>query len=654
MDALAVRGSGGTAAAADTDRPVRGRRPRVPRPMCGIAGCVMPPGQRPDRGALERMAGALRHRGPDDRGIEVVGAVGLVHTRLAIVDPSPAGHAPMSGRDGRWWLTYNGEVFNHLELRAGLGADGWRGGSDTETLVRALEAWGEAAIDRCNGLFAYAALDTERGRLLLVRDRFGVKPLYLARHQGALWFASEIGALLAAGLPRRARRDALAYHVAYGWANGRQTPVEGVERVLPGTVVTVDLRTLATRERRWYEPATAVDPELAAELEGLGRRPLVDRLEAQLRASVQRRLMADVPVGTMCSGGLDSSLVAAFAREQHPRIVAYNASVADQPAADEGRWAQRVASGLGIELRTVRTDAASWRAGLIPAVAHNEFPLMHESSVPMAQIAALAQSDGVKVLLSGEGADELLGGYDFLDRERFEAFLPRGARLAQRARRATARTLGLWRRRGRGAVRALRRRLERHPPSRLTRPPVTEAAATYHAGVAERAAAAYAHHDGARADLEAGLLAQLSTYLPHLLNRQDKNTMQESIETRVPFLDPAVVALALNLPLEARTRPDRKGVLRDLGARHLPGGVASRAKVGFGFEVRGYLLAAARPGFLADGWLREQLEFERSEWEAAIGSLASEQALRAWTAEAWCRLMLGGQAVEAVEGELWR
>jgi asparagine synthase (glutamine-hydrolysing) len=622
--------------------------------MCGIAGCVMPPGQVPDREALERMAGALRHRGPDDRGVEVVGSVGLVQTRLAIVDPSPAGHAPIRGPGGRWWLTYNGEVFNHLELRARLGPDGWRGGSDTETLVRALDAWGEAAIDRCNGLFAYAALDRGARRLLLVRDRFGVKPLYLARHAGALWFASEIRALLAAGLPRRARRDVLAYHVAYGWANGGDTPVEGVARQLPGTVVTVDLETLATRERRWYDPAAAVDAELAGALERLGRRELADRLEAELRTSVERRLMADVPVGTMCSGGLDSSLITAFARERHPRIVAYHASVADQPAADEGPWAQRVASTLGIELRTVRTDAAAWRAGLVPAVAHNEFPLMHESSVPMAQIAGLAHSDGVKVLLSGEGADELFAGYDFVDREPFAAFQPRRTMLAQRARRYRARAAGLVRRRGRGALRGLRRRLERHPASRLTRPPVTEAAASYHAGVAERAAAAYAHHDGARRALEAGLLAQLSTYLPHLLNRQDKNTMQASIETRVPFLDPGVVALALNLPLEARTRPERKGVLRDLGARHLPGGVASRAKVGFGFDVRDYLLGAARPGFLADGWLRHELGFERSEWEAAIRPLASNQALRTWTAEAWCRLMLGGQSVQAVEDELWR
>src|SRR5919204_2664629 len=577
--------------------------------MCGIAGCIVGPGQRPDRAALERMAAAIVHRGPDDRGIEVVGQVGLVNTRLAIVDPSPVGHQPMSSPDGRWWLTYNGEVFNHLELREQLGPRRWQGGSDTETVLAALEAWGEAAIARCNGLFAWAALDTASQRLLLVRDRFGVKPLYLAGHDGALWFASELRALLAAGVPARPLADVLAHAVAYGWAEGPPTPLEGIDRVAPGTVVEVELSTLGRSERRWYDPGEAVDPERAAALVAQPRSSLADALEAELRASVRRRLMADVPVGAMCSGGLDSSLVTAFAREAHPRIVAYNASVTDQPAADEGAWAERVAGALGVELRTARMSGDEWRAGLVRAVAHNEHPLMHESSVPMAMIAALARDDGVKVLLSGEGADELFAGYDFLHPGEYRALLPGGARARQRLELVRGRLDALRRRRGRGLWWGVRRRLERHPPTRLTRPPVAAAAAQDSAEVAARARAAYARHGGARAALEAGLLGDLQTYLPHLLNRQDKNTMQESIETRVPFLDPGVVALALNLPLAARTQPLRKGILRDLGRRHLPGAVAARPKVGFGFDVRRYLTGAVRPEFLAEGLLREVLGF---------------------------------------------
>jgi asparagine synthase (glutamine-hydrolysing) len=455
-------------------------------------------------------------------------------------------------------------------------------------------------------------------------------------------------------VPARPRPDVLAHAVGYGWAESPDTPLEGIERVGPGSRLEVDLDRLAIVERRWYEPAEAVDPDRAAALVAAPRERQAAALEQELRGSVQRRLMADVPVGTMCSGGLDSSLVAAFAREAHPRIVAYNASVVDQPAADEGPWAEKVARGLGIELRTARMTGAEWRAGLVAAVAHNEFPLMHESSVPMAMIAALARDDGVKVLLSGEGADELFAGYDFLHPGEYRALLPAGARRRQRLELVRARLSALRRRRGRGLWGGLRRRLERHPPNRLTRPPVAESVAAHAAAVAGRAATAYAHHSGPRAALEAGLLGDLQLYLPHLLNRQDKNTMQESVETRVPFLDPGVVALGLNLPLEARILPLRKGVLRDLGRRHLPRGVAARAKVGFGFDVRRYLAPAARPEFLAGGVLREVLRFSAEEWSAATAGLAHDQALRVWTAEAWCRLFLEGRSVAEVEGALWR
>ena len=618
----------------------------------------MPAGREPDRAALERMSAALAHRGPDDAGIEVVGSVGLVHRRLSIVDPTPAGHQPMELGGGRWWLTYNGEVFNHLELRAELGERPWRGGTDTETLLHALDAWGEEAIARCNGLYAFAALDRDRGRLLLVRDRFGVKPLSVARHGDGLWFASEIRALLAAGVPRAARPEVVAHAVAYGWAGGPDTPIDGVARVAPGTLLDVDLAGLQTRARRWYDPAAAVDPQRAAALEGRPRDELAGALEAELRASVRRRLMADVPVGTMCSGGLDSSLVTAFARDEHPRIVAYNAAVVDQPGADEGPWAELVAGSLGVELRTARLTAQAWRAGLVAAVAHNELPLMHESSVPMAMIAALARDDGVKVLLSGEGADELFAGYDFLHAAQYAAVVPARARLRQRAEVGRARAAALARRRGRGLGQAIRRRLPGAGGTGTVAPPLLPAwapgAAAHAEEVRARARAAYAHHPGPRGALEAGLLGDLATYLPHLLNRQDKNTMQASIETRVPFLDPAVVALALNLPLEARTQPLRKGVLRDLGAAHLPARVSRRAKVGFGFDVRRYLDGAARPQFLLDGGLRELLGADRAAWAGAVRGASSAHALRLWSGEIWARLFLDGAGQDSVERELWR
>lgn len=599
------------------------------------------------------MVQAIAHRGPDDHGVEILDSVGLAHTRLAIVDPTPAGHQPMRHPDGTLWLTYNGEIFNHAELRGALRGHPYRSETDTETLLHALAAWGPDAIPRCNGLFAFAALDLRARRLLLGRDRFGVKPLYLARHDGGLWFASEIGALLAAGVPRRAASGVLAHAVAYGWAGGRATPIEGIERVPAGTALSVDLDTLEVSERRWYDPAAAVDPERAAALGRADRSELARSVEEALRASVRRRLMADVPLGAMCSGGIDSSLIAAFARDEAPGLIAFNASVTDQPAVDEGPWADRVARGLGVELRTARLSAASWRAGLVDAVRHNEFPLMHESAVPMAQIAALAREAGVKVLLSGEGADELYAGYDGLHVSEYRAFVPSALLRRQRVNGVLRRADALRRRRGRDLLGGLRRRRERPRVGASMTPGPAASVTDLEAAVHARAAQAYLGHAGPRGALEAALLGDLSLYLPHLLNRQDKNTMQHSVETRVPFLDPDVVALSLNLPLEARATPERKGILRDLARAHLPRGVASRSKLGFGFDVRPYLAGAARPEFLADGHLRELLGVSTEDWRADLGEMSSAHALRFWSGEIWCRVLLAGEAVDAVEADLW-
>ncbi|MSO40855.1 MAG: asparagine synthetase B [Solirubrobacterales bacterium] len=296
--------------------------------MCGIAGCVAPPGETPDRVVLEAMAEALRPRGPDDGGIAVEGNVGLAVRRLSIVDPGPTGRQPMADAGERWLLAYNGEAYNHMELRRQLPGRSWRGHSDTETLVEALAAWGPEAVERCNGPLALAAVDRERGRLILARDRFGKKPLYITRHEGWLWFASEFKSLLAAGIPRRPQPDALRHAAFRGWTYGRLTPLEGIERLPPGTIAEVDIRTLEASERQWYDPTASVDAELARELELMTRTQLVNRLESVLRESVTRRLMSDVPLGTMCSGGLDSSLITALARE------------AGGPGAG-GRWAGR-------------------------------------------------------------------------------------------------------------------------------------------------------------------------------------------------------------------------------------------------------------------------------------------------------------------------
>lgn len=584
------------------------------------------------------MAGLLTHRGPDDSGIAVVDRVGLAHTRLSILDCSDAAHQPMLHRSGSWWVSYNGEIFNHRAIRTELAPAPYRSTGDTETLLELLHQRGIGGIDRCNGLFAFAALDVRGRKLHLVRDRFGVKPLYLAKLPGGgLAFASELRVLFAAGVPRRTRHEVLLQAVA-GWANGAPTLVDGISRVLPGTLTTIDLDSMGVDAQEWFRTSDLVDADEASRLASIPPEQAADELEERLRASVQLRLLSDVPVGTMCSGGVDSSVITALATAAAPGVRAYNVSVADAPEADEGPWATSVARHLGIELRTVHMTGADWRAGLVRAVRHVEYPLTHESSVPMAALAELARSDGVKVLLSGEGADELLGGYEHLHARAYRDF-------ERRSRRAESLARTLYR----GAQ---RRRLLRDPePDPL---PAYDVVAQFERGVLSRALRAYSHHSGARRRLEAHLLADLSLYLPHLLNRQDKSTMLASVETRIPFLDPAVAAFAVNLPLERRVEPRRKAPLRTIADRLLPPEISARTKVGFGFDVGRYLQPAARPEFLRDGMLRHEMQVDRARWDEAIRGIAGQGWLTMWSAEIWCRSFIAGQSDEQVESALWQ
>ena len=585
---------------------------------------------------LHRMAGLLAHRGPDDSGVAVIDQVGLAHTRLSILDCSDAAHQPMAHRSGSWWVSYNGEIFNHGRLRSRLEDAPYKSSGDTETLLELLHQRGINGVRECNGLFAFAALDVRQRRLHLVRDRFGVKPLYVAQVSDGFAFASELRVLFEAGVPRRTRTDVLLQAVA-GWANGPLTPIDGIRRVLPGHIVTIDLASMSSRDETWFAPTDLVDPSYARELSTLSAEEATERFESTLRDSVRLRLLSDVPVGTMCSGGVDSSVVTALATAEEPTLRAYNVSVTDDPTVDEGPYAASVARHLGIELRTYAMTADDWRAGLVRTVRHIEYPLTHESSVPMAALAQLARDDGVKVLLSGEGADEILGGYDHLHARAHRDFDLRNVKLKSLLR--SAYRTAQWR----GLVRD-------HRPDPLPGPAIV---ADYERAVVARALHAYRQHHGPRRRLEALLLGDLSLYLPHLLNRQDKSTMLSSIETRIPFLDPNVVRLAVNLPLELRIEPRRKAPLRAISDRLLPPEISRRAKVGFGFDVGRYLAPAARPEFLHDGMLRHEMQIDRARWEEAVAGIAGQGWLTMWTAEIWCRSVLAGQPDEEVEHALW-
>jgi asparagine synthase (glutamine-hydrolysing) len=614
---------------------------------------VVRSGARLEEDRLVAMRDALAHRGPDDFGIEVIDNVGLVHTRLSIVDLSARGHQPMRHPGGEWWLAYNGEIYNHGALRSKLNGSAFVGTSDTETLLWSLERWGPDVVSQLSGQFAFAAVDLRGRRLLLCRDRFGIKPLYLARFDGGVWFASEPTALIAAGAPG-GPVDTAWQDLSNGlYLGGEGTLLKGITRLRPGSWTAISLEDAAVTTRRWHATADDVDAVSAARLKRRSRSELVSELERTLRDAVHGTLLADTTVGTLCSGGVDSSLITALAVEEMPDIVAFGASFAGDGRLDEGLAARRVADALGIELELVEVTPASWRRAFVPATVHHGVPIANASAVTVAQLADRARQCGVKVLLTGEGADELFGGYGKLHAAALAGFLPWYDRVVHAAEPALCSD----------PMRALNPmnvlRKTRHvvrealgPPPESRWLPVSTPG-NNHAPTPE-STTAYAHHAGDRGALEAGLLSHLDYSLCWLLNRMDKNVMQASVEARVPFLEPEVVELVLNLPLEARVGPWSKGILRDVARRVLPWSIAHRPKIyGMAFDARKWIEEAANPSFLEDGLLRDTLRIPEDEFSSVIAAGNHVVKVRLWSAEVWCRSMLARNSIEEIEQDLW-
>ena len=623
--------------------------------MCGIGGCVLQVGEAPARERLEAMRNELAHRGPDGSGIEIIGNVGLVHTRLAIVDTSEHAHQPMQHPDGGFWISFNGEIFNHHALRNDLGEQRYSSPGDTATLLHALSQWGPAALSRLNGQFAVALLDLGRRRLLLARDRFGIKPLYVARAEDGIWFASEPEALLAAGVAPRLRDDACRSIFDSSCHRGRTTLFAQVERVIPGTCQEVSLDSLEVTAHSWASVAAHVKPATQEQLLTIHRRRLSRLLENTLRSAVHDALLGDVPIGVLCSGGVDSSLVAALALEVKPDMVAFGARYKGAPGLDEGEAQKKVAHWLGMELDLLEMTRSEWRRGLVDAALHFGAPLPNGSPVTITQLADRARKRGIKVLLTGEGADELFAGYRHSWHQPWRDFLPASlqatlvlehlllappsytvragidnlTQLAKGPRRAPSRFVSLLKPYAEGE-------------SRRTHPANSEIES------------AYSHHSGARRECETELLAAFDRVLCFLLNRMDKNMMQVSVEARVPYLDPRVVELALNLPLEARMTPWSKGILRDVARSFLPWDIAYRRKIyGMMFDAASWIEEAADPSFLTEGMFRDVFAVPKRDFQNMLEVAGRDERFRLWSAELWCRIVLGNQSQQSVEKELW-
>jgi len=372
--------------------------------MCGLVAIIGRPGRPVERPVLERMSEVIRHRGPDGDGLVVDGSVGLAHRRLAILDPA-AGAQPMTVEGVT--LVHNGEVYNYVELRRELQALGrtFATGTDTEVILHAYLAWGPAFVERLNGMFAFVLHDPQKGVVLVARDRFGVKPLYLHRTADRWMFASEIKALLAhPEVPAHPDPESLHDYVTFQYVLGDATLFAGIRKVQPGHVLVLDLPSFSVQERAYWEPDFEVD---AYHTEAY----FVDRLRDLLIDTVGLQMRSDVPVGAYLSGGLDSSLVTTLAsRFVSGPIETFTGAFSEGPEFDESPYARLVADAVGARSFVVRPTEADLIDLLPRLVWHMDEPAAGPGLFPQYMVSRAAATR-VKVCLGGQGGDEIFGGY---------------------------------------------------------------------------------------------------------------------------------------------------------------------------------------------------------------------------------------------------
>ena len=617
--------------------------------MCGLAGLVRLGDGGDDIDAEARvraMCGLLAHRGPDDEGVATVGRACLGARRLSIIDVSAAGHMPMSDESRRWWIVYNGEIYNFLPIREELIALGhsFHSRTDTEVVLHAYMEWGTSCLDRFVGMFAFAICDAESGTVLLARDRYGKKPLYYTHVGDAVLFASELKALM---IGRKDMR--IDKHEMLGWLLHRdvgglthESLIEGIYSVLPGQIVTIGKYDVTAA--KYYSPIDHVSHDAYQRCSTAQPSEIVDEIDRTLGDAVRLRLVSDVPVGTMLSGGVDSSLITAMAANYSSSLTAFHVAVEGFPRFNERRFAEQLARAKQIPFVPLTLTGAQFRQAL-PYVSYlSDMPLMHPNSVAYYLISRVARQHGVIVLLSGEGADELFGGYSWKYRQTIR--LRRIRRVLQLIPERIHRILALL------VYDYMEMPASSHHFRDLLPPTINLLDRYARVEWEEKCFAAYdfVEEEKDRVVL-AAMLADLNDFLSPLLCRLDRMSMGASVECRVPFLDHRLVHQAINLPADYKigARAD-KWVLRQVASRYIPTDLAAREKVGFPLPLLEYIEPLICSEFFANGYCESELKLNRR----GIERLCSSG--RRWVygifaliaLEIWGRIFFMGQKVEEI------
>lgn len=539
--------------------------------MCGIGGICRTDGAPVDRNALLRMTAVLHHRGPDAQGVWVDGSFGMAHTRLSIIDLQGS-QQPMVSPDGLRHLVFNGEILNFRELRGQLTYP-FRTQGDTEVLLAVYEKYGPAGTARLRGQFAYAIHDSETGETHLFRDRLGILPLYYYSDQRLFAFASEIKALLPLIESPAVDEESLHDYLAHRAIPAPHTLIKGVRKVPPGHHLVLSAHGKVHLSAYWQLSPRA-SQHRPTDIDAIH---LVDEA---LRSSVRESLVADVPVGVYLSGGVDSSLLTAMARQQHPDQILHTFGASfDDERVDESPWARKVAATNGTTHHEVVVTTDDFLNNWSKLSWHRDGPLSEPADVAIFRLAELAR-EHVKVVLSGEGSDELFAGYPkylFAAATRWLGAVPSAWLLNPIEKSLPANQARL-----RIAIRVL---AQSRYDERLRGwfAPFSAAERIQLTGRTAPRGTPSPYRAGRGDSLRRMLYADASVWLAdNLLERGDRMSMAASLETRPPFLDYRLVELAFNLPSSVKTRGrTTKWVLKEVARQYLPSDIVDRPKIGF-------------------------------------------------------------------------
>jgi len=575
--------------------------------MCGICGITVPFGGAPEvsETALRRMRDTLTHRGPDDAGLYMARHVGLGHRRLSIVDVG-GGHQPMPNEDETVWIAFNGEIYNHGDLRPALERKGhrYRTASDTETILHLYEEEGAFGVTKLRGMFAYAIWDSVKGKLLLARDRLGIKPLYyVLKEDGSLYFASEIKALLEGhAVSPDLNFSVLGEFAANRYTSGEQTLFKDIRRLPPGHIL------------EWEEGKATLTPYWGLDFNKpaplLTERQYVSGFLDLFRECVRTHLMADVPLGMFLSGGIDSSAIAAVMSEFVKEPIKTFSVAFEEREANELEYARVVAKAFHTDHHEIVVSPHQFFDALPALVYQEDEPIAHPSSVPLFFLSKLA-SQHVKVVLTGEGSDELLAGYNkyrvtvynMMLGKQYDRFVPASIRrLIERVIQDRSSAPGIWRTLSRTFM-ALPPDLRRLYFDNFAVYPSAMHTDLFSDSTRERmqdsdpyrVAMRYLKQPGADALLDQLLAVDLKSYLHELLMKQDQMSMAASIESRVPFLDHKLGEFATRLPIDMKLRgATTKYVLRKAMTGILPEQILKRKKMGFPVPIGEWLRGGFR------------------------------------------------------------